>query len=283
MHSLKRIPQLRLHVLPLAAALFLFALSLAQLAPVAFAQSSASISQGFTADTTNVAPGALVSVRQGSTQTIELADTNSAQRLLGVVGTNPLLELSSSTGPKQVQVVINGTTNVLVSDINGPVRGGDRITASPIKGIGMRATASTQVVGVTQGSLDTGKSTTQSVKDRSGKAHDVHIGQVAMQVSVSFYQAPASSILPPFLLKLAEAVAGKPVSVIRVLLSALLLFIATASIFVMLYSSTRSGITSLGRNPLAAKAIQKGLLQSGAAALLILAFTLIAIYLMLTA
>ena len=62
--------------------------------------------------------------------------------MLGVVINQDSSLLSLSTGKgSEAQVATSGTVPVLVSDINGAVKRGDHITASPIAGVGMRACA----------------------------------------------------------------------------------------------------------------------------------------------
>jgi len=233
--------------------------------------------QGVANDFTN---GALVSTVSGHPDTVELATTDSASRLAGIVGNQTLLSLSNGTA--QVQVVINGGTTVLVSDINGPVHAGDKVTASPIEGVGMFASGNEQVVGTAQSALDTQTASIQTVADRSGKNHNVHIGRVPLQVGVSYYQATANGFVPAALQNLADTIAGRPVSLIRLLACTLLLLLAFVSTAALLYTAVRSGLISIGRNPLAAGAIRRGLLQVGGAIILILVFALLASYIILT-
>ncbi|HUS25988.1 MAG TPA: hypothetical protein VMY99_01410 [Nevskiaceae bacterium] len=258
----------------LLSSLFAFAL------PVFAAQNPTAISQGFTSGSSGIVAGALVSSSASNSQTAQLANTSSTDRLIGIANSSALVALSD--GERQVQVVISGTTKALVSDINGSIRAGDKITASPIDGVGMLATNDTQIVGTATAGLTAKTAKTQNVVDKDGKDHTVHIGEVPVQVSISFYLSPTSKFLPPFIQSLADTVAGRPVSLIRIMLATVLLLLAFGSIFVLVYGSVRSGLTSIGRNPLAAAAIRRGLVGVGVAALLILAFTLIATYLVLS-
>ena len=202
--------------------------------------------------------------------------------MVGVVGQKPLIELSNNG--QEVQVVISGTTQTLVSDINGDVKAGDKITASPINGVGMKAVDSSLVVGTAQNDLGSVTTTTKSVKDKQGQDVQVKIGLVSTQINVTYYVAPdeQKTFLPPFLQALANAVAGKDVSPVRVIVSSIVLIFGFIAIAVMLYSSTRSSIISIGRNPLSEGAVRKSLFEVGATALGILLVMLIAIYLVLT-
>jgi len=89
------------------------------------------------------------------------------------------------------------------------------------------------------------------------------------------------SILPQFLINIAKSVAGRDVSVARVLIALLVLLAGIGSIAVVLYSSVRSSILSIGRNPLAASAVHKSLLEVSLLALGILLVMLGAVYLIL--
>lgn len=240
------------------------------------------IAQSFTAssDKGEVVAGALVSVQPNNPRTVELATSDSAAQLAGVAAANPLVVIGG--GIATAQVVLSGTTTVLVSDINGPIKVGDKITTSPIAGVGMLATSDTRIAGTAQTALDTHAAQARSVPDSSGHARTVHIGVVTLQVGVAAYQAPTSQFLPPFLQSLANAVAGRSVSLARVLICSLLLLFSFLSIAVLIYTAVRSAIISIGRNPLAAKAIRRGLYQVTLVALVILSAALLASYLILT-
>ena len=245
------------------------------------AASSSAIAQGFQADSAagDIVAGALVSTKNGATHSVELATPDSADRLAGVVDSKPLIAISGTAS--EVQVVLSGTTTVLVSDINGPITAGDKITASPLVGVGMLATADSRVVGTALADFSTAKAHTQTVIDHQGKAHTVHVGLVPIQVGVAYYQAPGSNFLPPFVQSLANSVAGRPVSLLRVVLSAVLLLAGFISVAVLIYSTVRSAMTALGRNPLAAGVIRKGLYQMAGIVAAVLGGTLLASYLVL--
>ncbi len=247
------------------------------------ADSTAAISQGFKTSETDLATGALVSLTSGSQNTIELTNIDRVNQLVGVIGDKPLIELSNKND-KEAQVVISGTTVTLVSDINGDIKAGDKITASPINGIGMHASSSSLVVGTAQVDLKSVETASRTITDKEGKPQTVKVGALPVQINVTYYAAPEekNTFLPPFLQSLANSVAGKDVSPVRVLVSTLVLAFGFISIAVLLYSSTRSSIISIGRNPLSEGAVRKSLFEVGATALGILLVMLIAIYLVLS-
>jgi hypothetical protein len=262
---------------PLAVfALVFFGLSPAQ------GESTAAISQGFKTTDASLVTGALVSMTAGSQNSVELSNTERANRLIGILGDNPLIELGNND--KEARVVTSGTTQALVSDINGDVKTGDRITPSPINGVGMRATASSMSVGTAQADLASVTATTKVVNDKNGQPQSVKIGGIPIQISVAYYIAPENenAFMPPFLQSTANYIADKDVSPVRILVSMIILTFGFASIVILMYSSIRSSIISIGRNPLSESAVRKGLLQVCAMAIGILLVMLVAIYLVLT-
>ncbi len=244
--------------------------------------SSNTIAQGFQGNTQKgaIVGGAIVSTVAGKANSVELASTESTARLAGVVDTTPLVAISTTS--KEVQVVLNGTATVLVSDINGRIQAGDKITASPIAGIGMVADADNQVVGTARSDFDGRSGDTRTLTDTDGKKHTIHIGYIPLQVGVAYYQAPGSNFLPPIVQNVANSIAGRQVSLIRILLCTFLLLLGFVGITVLIYTSVRSAITSVGRNPLAAAAIRKSLYQVIVVAVIVLAGTLLASYLILS-
>lgn len=249
--------------------------------PVAlYAESNGAIAQGFTADNGmgDIVAGSIVSFKSGS-RSVELATSDSADRLAGIADKNPLLVISG--GNTEAQVVLNGSTAVLVSDINGAIHAGDKITASPVAGVGMIASSDTRIVGTAQTDFDVSKADTRSVTDVSGKSHTIHIGSIPIQVGLAYYTPPGSNFLPPFLQNFANSIAGKQVSLVRITFVAVLLLFTLISLGILISSTIRSAMLSLGRNPLAASSIRKSLYQVGAVTVAVLAGALLASYLIL--
>lgn len=244
-----------------------------------FAESA--ISQGFTTDE-KLQSGTIVSMDDGS-KGVEQASTANVDRLLGVVSETSLVELADD-GTNQVQVVTNGRAVVLVSDINGDIKAGDYITASPLRGVGMKTAETGIVIGTAQANFSDVEETSQrTVKDESGKERVITVGLLPVQIDVTHYQKQddKKSVVPQFILNIAHAVSGKEVSVVRVLAALLVLVVGTISIGVMLYASVRSSIASIGRNPLAAAAVNRGLLEISLLTFGVLVVMLAAVYLIL--
>lgn len=251
-------------------------------APLVSAQGNSSISQEFKTKDSSVASAALVSIEKDNSNTISLSTMDEADKLLGVVGAKPLIELSG--GNSGVQVVTSGLTLALVSDINGKVVNGDKVTASPIEGVGMKATTSAVIVGTAQGDLSSVSTETRTITTKDGKKQTVHIGLLPVQVGVAYYTVDdgKASFVPSFLQELANNVSGRNVSPVRVLVAALILLLLFVSITVLLYSAVRSSIISIGRNPLSESAVRKSLVEVGLTVAAVLVFAILIIYLVLT-
>ena len=250
----------------------------------ALAQGNSAIAQEFQTKDRGVTTASLVSVVQGTSNAVELANRDRVDRLVGVVSSQAVIQLSE--GGSGVQVVTSGLTMAFVSDLNGDVRAGDKVTVSAIEGVGMRADVPATIVGAAQANLKDSQLETRTLKDSAGKDVTVHIGLVPVQVSVSYYNPEAGkkpSIVPSFLQNIANSVSGKDVSPVRVLVAALILLLLFVSVTVLLYSSVRSSIISIGRNPLSEGAVRKSLLQVGATVLALLVFAVTAMYLVLIA
>jgi hypothetical protein len=246
----------------------------------AYAASSAAVAQGFQADNGRgtIVAGAIVSFKSDS-HSVELAASDTADKIAGIAAQSPLLAITGSG--QETQVVLSGSTGVLVSDINGDIHAGDKITASPIAGVGMLATSDGRVVGTAKADFDINQAQTQTVADTHGGQHHIHIGSIPLQVGLSYYQNQSSGFLPPFIQNLANSVAGKQVSIVRILICLVLLLAALISLSVLVYSAVRSAMISLGRNPLASGNIRRSLYQVGLVTLAVWGGVLVASYVIL--
>ncbi len=226
--------------------------------------------------------GSIVSLERNTSDRVTAAVTSNADSILGVVinSDSSLLALTNDT-KEQVQVATSGTVPVLVSDINGEIHQGDHITASPLKGVGMKATANVRIVGIAQGGMK--NATKQTYKDKDGKEHSVTLGEVPVIVNVAyFFKEPEKTIVPTALQNVANALAGKTVSTLPIVLSAAVFLIMLIIVSSIIYSMIRSSIISIGRNPMSQAAVYRDLIQLSSLVIAILAVGLISIYFILT-
>lgn len=239
------------------------------------------ISQGFlTPDELSL--GSIVSLQTDTTDTVVASTTSNIEGILGVVINDDSSWLTLSNGQEnQVQVATSGTTSVLVSDINGDVLEGDQITASPIKGVGMKATSNTKVIGIAQGKAS--KSKKQEYTDSSGKKQTVSLDLIPIQINVAyFFKEPEKSIIPQSIQSLANAIAGKSVNTVPIIISGAIFIITLIVVVSIIFSMIRSSIISVGRNPMAQSAVYRDVIQLSVLVVIILAVSLTSIYIILT-
>ena len=241
------------------------------------------ISQNYQTEA-NIPIGAIVSLNENSTDTVSKASVESADTLIGVVIDAGSAFISLTREPDaEVQVATSGIVQVYASDINGDIQRGDQITASPIVGVGMKATDNVRVVGIAQTNLDRNSGSMQKYKDSDGIEKETLIGQVPVLVNVSyFFKEPERTLVPSAIQSLANALAGKEVSTLPIILAGAIFLIMLIVVVSIIYSMIRSSIISVGRNPLSQSAIYRDLIQLSALVIGILGVGLIAIYLILT-
>lgn len=240
------------------------------------------LSQGYSTSD-NVSQGSIVSLKKSSSDQVSATSISNVNTILGVVISdgNSLLSLSNGQS-NQVQVATSGIVQVLVSDINGSIAQGDQVTASPIHGVGMKATNSVKVVGVAQNALTDSNSSSESYSDKSGK-HNVRVGQIPVLINVSyFYKQPEKTLIPSAVQNLANALAGRSVSPTPIIISMAIFIITLIVVVSIIYSMIRSSIISVGRNPMSQSAIYRDLVQLSALVVGILGVAMVSIYMVLT-
>lgn len=239
------------------------------------------ISQGY-ATTEKLSLGSIVSLQKNTADTVVAAASSNVDNILGVVINDDSSLLSVSNGQdNQVQVATNGTVQVLVSDINGDIVRGDHITASPISGVGMKATSNVRVIGIAQSDLKNPMK--QEYTEEGGQKKTVGLSEVPVLVNVAyFFKEPAKTIVPSAIQNVANSLAGKSVNTLPILLSAGIFLITLVIVASIIYSMIKSSIISVGRNPMSQSAVYRDVLQLSALVLVILSVAFISIYLILT-
>jgi hypothetical protein len=256
---------------------------LAVMALPAAAQALTTLSQAYTT-TDTLSLGSIVSLKDNASDEVSAATPANASGLLGVVIDNDssLLSLTSSKS-NQVQIATSGVIQVLVSNINGDISAGDQITASPVSGVGMKATNNAKVIGVAQTSLNGNQGSSQSYTDKSGKKHSMVLGTIPVDINVSYYyKQPDKTLIPHSLQNIANALAGKSVKPLPIILSIAVFIVTLIVVMSIIYSMIRSSIISVGRNPMSQSAVYHNVMQLSALVVGILAVAVVSIYMILT-
>lgn len=242
-----------------------------------------SISQSYISSTP-LSLGTLVSLVSNTTDHVTASTSATTNQILGVVvdSSNTPIELSYSAN-NQVQIATSGVEQVLVSDINGKIVPGDSITASPISGVGMKATQNSKIIGLAQDNFPNSTKSTQSAIGKNGNKVTVQVGEVPVLVNVSyFYKQPDKTILPQSIQNLADSLAGKKVNTLPIIISMGIFFFTLIVIVSIIYSMIRNSIISVGRNPMSQAAVYRNVIQLSVLVILILVAAIFAISLVLS-
>lgn len=224
----------------------------------------------------NIEPGRVVALVATDKKTVELAPASDPTRIYGVVVEQSAAPVTIQEPGQNVFVATGGVYPVFVSTENGPIVAGDYLSMSSSDGIAAKAKGQTFIVGQASQNFDG-----QSGSLGSGKNGSV-IGKISVQVAPGKNPLMREDTTVPSLLrKLGEAIAGKPLSAIRIY-AALIIFMITAAIaFGLLWVGVRSGMIAIGRNPLSKHSIMQSLAQVIVASAIVFVGGLFGIYLFL--
>ena len=244
--------------------------------------------QGYASDTP-LDTGTIVQMAGKDSDRVKIATQPELQNMFGVTVDRNQLSLTLSNGglENETFVAVSGTYNVLVSTQGGPIATGDYVTLSSVNGVAMKAgTEEKTVFGRAAGSFD-GKGVTlgtTTLKDTEGKTNQtVTLGQVAVTIDIKRNPNEKSTKVqvPEILERIGQAIAEKEVSPIRIYLSMAITAVSLIAAIAVLYSGVRSGVISIGRNPMTKKSIFRALLEIILTSILILIIGLFAVYLLL--
>jgi hypothetical protein len=244
------------------------------------------VTQGYQSDQP-LQQGMIVRTVSGDTSKVEALPQKDVDDMLGVVisSGDVSVSLTNPEASNQVYVATTGQYEVLVSTQNGPIKQGDYITVSSLSGVGMKAETSQQlVIGKALQAFDgTNPETTATLTTDKGKK-DVGLGHVPIEVTVAhnpLYEKEEEAGVPKFLSKAAELVTNRPVSAFRIYASLAVFALSVLVAGCILYAGVRSGMTSIGRNPLAKRTIFRSLIQVTLMSLIVFVIGVFAVYLLL--
>lgn len=205
--------------------------------------------------------GSIVSLDKSRKGYVKAANTASAEALLGVVVAADNSLVAIDPNENLVQVVTAGDVKVLVSTINGTIKRGDKVAASPLSGIGMRSGPGSKIVGVALENFDENAEGVEKVqiKDRAGVTHAVKLGSVKVAISVGTDTEGVDELNNSVLQRLAYSLVGHKVSTARLVISVVIAAITLVALVVLLYASIYGSLISIGRNPLARGSVLRGL------------------------
>ncbi len=243
------------------------------------------VTEGYNADL-SLQRGMIVMLKKDDPTKVELVTTETGEQMRGVVVAANDAPLTLANAGQRVFVATNGRYDVLVSTQNGPVKAGDYITASAVSGIGMKASEKeAYIIGRAITDFDGKKDVigNNDVKDSDNNKISVSIGRVQMDVGVAknpLLKATEPNV-PAVLMKVATSIAGRPVNPFRVYMGVLVFGICTVVAGILMYGGVRSGLISIGRNPLSKKSIIRSMFQVIITGLIVFITGVFGVYLIL--
>lgn len=251
---------------------------------VQFVQSNSAnaIARGYTTTDTGLKVGmvaALTSSDSDESQ-VERATQENIRQIVGVVTNldDSLVTVASSNA--KVLVDTEGQVKAYVSDMGGPVTKGGLLTISSVKGVLMQVPAQSgaSIIAIASEPFNAGaESTSYEIDGENDQKQIVKIGKIQVNLNRSG-SGGGSSSGDSSLSRLGQALVGKQVSEIRVVIALILFLVVLLVEGAIIYGAISSAITALGRNPLARNTIRREMLKIISVALVVFAIGLAAIY-----
>lgn len=183
--------------------------------------------------------------KSGFYLTKEEYDTN----IYGVVAQIPAITFvdTDDYADKQ-QVITSGNAILTVTAANGPIQEGDPITSSGKKGIGMKAAKPGMIIGTALEAFN------PDDLSRTGKIN------IKVEVRYFSYSETNDSILDVFKISLFTAANEQPPVFFKYFTSGLIVIGSTLLGFYFFGRVAAKGVDALGRNPMASRMIQFGII-----------------------
>jgi len=210
----------------------------------------------------NAPHGSIVAFKDG---TYSLSSEEYDKDMFGVINENPPLLLEFPETGSAIPVVSEGEVEVRVTNVNGDIKKGDFVTSSDTPGVGQKADRSGYVLGIATENHAGGEGLIAVQADIKLATMD--------SINENLVEGLSTALRAPFL---------TPLTSMRYLIAAL---VATGA-FVVGFSSfgriSGRGIEALGRNPLARRSIQIGIVFNFILTAVIMLLGLLLAYFILT-
>lgn len=183
-----------------------------------------------------------------SPQDFTLSRTTYDAMLVGVVTEKPAISFNTSSETRKYPVVSAGNVLVNVSTIGGHISKGDPITSSEIPGVGMKAVRSGFILGT---ALEDYASDDPNEIKRINVALNFHYYSIQRNVKAGLMDIIKLSSLATY---------EEPKTVFKYVMAAAVVILSFVLGFLSFGRVASRGIEALGRNPLAGKMIQFGII-----------------------
>lgn len=222
-----------------------------------------------------IEPGRVVALVKDNPENVELVPAGEVSRIYGVAIDQSDAAVTLQKENQTVFVATSGTYPVIVNATNGVIRVGDYLSVSKTNGVAAKATVNQDYI--------LGKALeTFTAADATTNIEDTPVGEVQAEINPGKNPlTKGDPSIPGPLLKLANAVAGKPVSAARIYSALGVLVLALTVAAALILVGVRTSIISIGRNPLSKQSIMHGMFQVIIAASLIFVGGLLGSFLLL--
>lgn len=169
-------------------------------------------------------------------------------KMYGLVSATPAVSLENTTLTNARSVITTGKAVVKVNSQNGSIKAGDFVTSSPTVGVAMKADKSGYVLGT-------------ALEDYSSDNPE-DSGDIVVSIGIrpAVLTPGAAANLLELIKQGIDAAFYSPISALRYILAAFVVSAAFILGFIYFGRVARAGVESLGRNPLASRTIQFGIL-----------------------
>ena len=217
-----------------------------------------------------VVPGDIVALDKTQPNTVILAPSGDPGRIYGVAIEPNQAPITVQDPTTQVYVATSGSYPVIATNEKGDIHTGDYISLSSKDGIAAKATEKEPFV------------LGRALEDFKNNGSGGLAGKANVQISPGANPYLKNDIgVPKFLRRLAETVAGKPLSAMRIYISLAMFVVASAATAGLLITGVKSGMIAIGRNPLSRHSVLQSLGQVMMVAAAIFLVSLFGIYLLL--
>lgn len=239
--------------------------------------------RGYKTNDNGLKPGMIVVINTTSAPgepLVERATRESVDRAIGITTEIEDNLVTVASGEQQVYVQMAGVASAYVTDTNGGVVKGDKLTLSPLKGILMRGNEVDPIVATALEDFPDGAAQAQPVTGESG-ATTARLAKLNVALENSLVTDQEGPSDESAIERLGRAVIGRDVGELQVIVALIIFFIVLVSEGSIIYGAVSSGIISIGRNPMAKDVIRRELIRVLGLALVVLLIGLGAIYLVL--
>ena len=262
---------------------FLYFLLAVAFLSLAYCSAVYGISRGYQTDDSALKPGMAVGLNpdtESNSPKVEAATESALENIIGVATTVEESSVTVASSGQTVFVESEGEVRAYASDINGRIQEGDQLTLSPLNGVLTKANTGSKIILGTalENFPTTGLEPYEINTDEGRKPTNIALMRINLDTKLVSSSGSNSSLE-----RLGQSIAGKEVSEVRVIIAMVVFLLVLFAEGGILYGSTSSAITSLGRNPLAGHVIRRQLFQVMIVAFGVLAVGLTSIYLILWA